>query len=1157
MLYSQRRKSHKLFKAIRFCSVVAVAAGVMAIPVRLSAQNVATLTDVGTSAPAPGPNDMFQLSTSGEAGSPDGLNYYTDNYPSHGGGAPGQTFTTGSNAAGYWLKSLAIKTGGGSSQSTTTPQTYILNIFTVSGATAAGYADFVATNFAFNNGDWLAWSGFSLPLAPKTTYAYCFSRTSSGTGWAQLANASNNPYAAGQIALVPVDGGTITYGASGQFDGVFDLGLALTNPAGPVTLAIVTNLPATAITTTTATLNGEVVSNGNQSPTVTVYYGPGDGGNNAAAWAFSTNTGIENGAYLVTVSGLTTNTSYYFTAAASNAAGIAWARPSLSFSTLAPNLLDLGANPPTPGTYDIAQLSTSGEASSPDGLNYYTDNYPSHGGGTPGQTFTTGSNVPGYWLNTLAIKTGGGGTASTTTLQTYILYIFTVSNNAATPWFSDTATGFGFSDGDWLQWVNLNLLLSPNTTYAYGFSRTASGTGWEQLANASNNPYAGGQIALLPVGGGAINDGASGQFDGVFDLGLSLTNPAGLVSLPVISNSAATGLQPNDATLNGQVLSSGNQVPFVTIYYGPADGGTNASAWAHSVALGLQNGVFSAPVLNLNPNTGYYFTASASNQAGTVWAEPSLSFQTPPSVPILNLATNWGLWQGWGCSLCWWANVFGTRTDLANIVFTTNYTILNGVNLPGLGMNIARYNAGACGTNSVSGQSMVASPNIPGWKQIQGYWLNPSSSDPGTTNWNWNADANQRAMMLMAQARGATIQLFSNSPMWWMLDNFNPSGPTTASTDNLQPAYDDAHAVYLAAIAAYARTNWGVTFNSVEAFNEPHGSWWTATGTQEGCYFDTPTQATVIQYLRTELNNRGLTNMPIAASDETSFDQSLSTWQGFSSTVQRDVDIVTTHDYGYDSGSGLYAAAGGKTLWNTEYGEGDGTGISMATNLDLTFASVHPTAWCYWQPFDGDGWGLIQSDPGSSTISTPNPKYYVLAQYTRHIRPGMTILDSLAANTVAAYSVTNHTLVLVTCNVGPAQTMSFCLTNIPYVAGPVTRWITVPNTSTNYAQYNDVSITNGAFQAAFPANSIQTFQIASVYLTAPTAPVVTATLSGGQLSLSWPGWASNYSLYYATNLKPPVAWLALTNQPQSINGNLDVVVPATNGIAHFYRLKGN
>ena len=1155
-MFNHGHRKPEAFSVVRcFHCFITVAA--VFVPVLLSAQNVATVTDLGANAPTPGANDIAQLRTGGQASSPDGLNYYTDNYPSHGGGAPGQTFTTGSNPAGYWLNTLAIKTGGGNSQSTTTAQAYIMDIFTVSNTTVTTYANFTATNIAFNNGDWLQWSDLSLLLSSNTTYAYCFSRTASGTGWEQLANASNNPYAGGQIALVPVTGGKITYGASGQCDGVFDLGLTLTNLAGPVNLAAVTNLPATAVTTTSATLNGFVVSNGNQSPTVIIYYGPADGGTSASAWAFSTNVGIESGVFSATVSGLATNTTYYFSASASNQAGASWAAPSLSFSTRTPNLLDLGTTVPIPGTYDISQLSTNGETNSPDGLNYYTDNYPSHGGGAPGQTFTTGPNAAGYWLNTLAFKTGGGGTQSTTTPQLYVLYIFTVSGGTATPYFSDTATGFGFADADWLQWVNLNLPLLPNTTYAYSFSRTASGTGWDQLANASNNPYAGGQIALLPVGGGSITYGASGKFDGVFDLGLTLTNPAGPPVLPIVTNSAATGIQPNGATLNGQVLSSGNEVPFVTIYYGQTDGGNNPSAWAYNIPLGLQNNAFSAAALNLNTSTTYYFTASASNQAGVTWAQPSLSFRTLAPAPVLNLTTNWGVWQGWGCSLCWWANVYGTRADLADIVFTTNYTTLNGVDLPGLGMNIARYNAGGCGTNSVNGQFMVASPNIPGWKQIQGFWLNPSSYDPATTNWNWNLDANQRAMMLMAQARGASIQLFSNSPMWWMLDNFNPSGPTTASTDNLQASYDDAHAVYLATIAAYAQTNWGVTFNSVEAFNEPHGSWWTATGTQEGCYFDTASQATVIGYLRTEMNNRGLTNMPIAASDETSYDQSLSTWQGFNSTVQGEVGIVTSHDYAYDGGSGLYAAVGGKTLWNTEYGESDSSGLSLAANMNLTFSTVHPTVWCYWQPLDGGGWGLIQSDVGNYEIATPNPKYYVLAQYTRHIRAGMTILDSLAPDTIAAYSGSNHTLVLVTFNSGAAQTTSFCLTNVPYAAGPVTRWITVPGTSTNYVQYNDVSISNNFFQVNFPANSIQTFEIANVYLSPPAAPVVAATMSGGELSLSWPSWASNYSVYYATNLNPPVAWFLLTNETQTSSGNIGVTLPVTNDKARFYRLKSN
>ncbi len=93
------------------------------------------------------------------------------------------------------------------------------------------------------------------------------------------------------------------------------------------------------------------------------------------------------------------------------------------------------------------------------------------------------------------------------------------------------------------------------------------------------------------------------------------------------------------------------------------------------------------------------------------------------------------------------------------------------------------------------------------------------------------------------------------------------------------------------------------------------------------------------------MNNRGLTNMPIAASDENSYDVALSTWQGFNSTVQGDVGIVTTHGYSLSGGnrSGLHAAMGGKTLWNTEYGESDGTGLSLAGNLGLDFSILHPT----------------------------------------------------------------------------------------------------------------------------------------------------------------------------------------------------------------------
>jgi galactan endo-1,6-beta-galactosidase len=448
----------------------------------------------------------------------------------------------------------------------------------------------------------------------------------------------------------------------------------------------------------------------------------------------------------------------------------------------------------------------------------------------------------------------------------------------------------------------------------------------------------------------------------------------------------------------------------------------------------------------------------------------------------INPNSTWGKWDGWGVSLCWWANVFGTRDDLADIVFTTNYTSLNGVSLPGLGLNIARYNAGGCGSNSVGGATMQVSPKIPPFRQIQGYWQDSNSIDPASSSWNWMADANQRAMLLKAKARGANLlELFSNSPMWWMCRNHNPSGADNGPDDNLQSSSCDQHAIYLAAIARYANDHWGVAFNSVEAFNEPGANWWTATGTQEGCHFAASTQATVIGDLRSELDRRGLASVSVAASDENTCDVATATWNSFNPTVQAQVDRVNTHGYGRGNGRRdlLHSAVAGKKLWDSEYGEGDATGLSLARNLNLDFHRLHPTGWCYWQALDTGGWGLIQSRPGNNWIGPANRKYFVLAQYTRHIRPEMTIIDGGDGNTIAAYDSATRKLVLVTANYGTAQWVTYNLTNFSNAGGPIQSWMTGPG-GTNYQLGTNVVMGQHAFRAWFPKNTVQTFEVENV-----------------------------------------------------------------------------
>ena len=455
-------------------------------------------------------------------------------------------------------------------------------------------------------------------------------------------------------------------------------------------------------------------------------------------------------------------------------------------------------------------------------------------------------------------------------------------------------------------------------------------------------------------------------------------------------------------------------------------------------------------------------------------------------------AVTHGTWEGWGTSLAWFAKIFGDRDDLADALFTTKTVSLGDQTLPGLGMTIARYNLGASSWNEIDGRKMVVSKIIQPFRQIEGFWLDGKSADPQSSSWDWSADAKQRALLLKAKARGAEhFELFSNSPMWWMCANDNPSGAADKTQDNLPAKNYPAFATYLATVARHAKDQWGVAFTSIEPFNEGTSHYWFADCKQEGCHFSAEAQIAFLPLLRAELDRQGLKDLPIAAADESEYDAALRVWNAYPPATKALVTRVNVHGYQMAKGDRAelhrqVVTVSGKKLWNSEHGDKFADGIDMARNLHRDWAALHPTAWCYWQPLDGGnngGWGLLPANLTEATIGKANPKYFVFAQYSRHIRPGMIIVESGHANTLAAYDAPGRKLVLAVFNDGPARDLTFDLSAFTASDAPITSVRTQPTAHVFYQPQPDLVLHDRRFSVTLPEHTVQTFEITGVTLT--------------------------------------------------------------------------
>jgi hypothetical protein len=112
-------------------------------------------------------------------------------------------------------------------------------------------------------------------------------------------------------------------------------------------------------------------------------------------------------------------------------------------------------------------------------------------------------------------------------------------------------------------------------------------------------------------------------------------------------------------------------------------------------------------------------------------------------------------------------------------------------------------------------------------------------------------------------------------------------------------------------------------------------------------------------------------------------------------------------------------------------------------------------------------------------------------------------------------------------------------------------------TTPNYA---DTAVTNGwtyyyVVSAGIGGGESDDSAEANATPREPLQMAASMNAIAGMFTLSWPAWASNYTICAATNLTPPIQWHAMTNQTQNADGTLFLTLPAADGKEQYFWLK--
>lgn len=400
---------------------------------------------------------------------------------------------------------------------------------------------------------------------------------------------------------------------------------------------------ASNMSTNSATLNGFLTSTGDAPTEVWIYWGDNDGSTNKIAWDTNISMGVlSTGAFSTNISGLITNTAYFYRCYASNSAGDVWAPSTASFVTLGNGGIVQSA---VGASSDDAEQFTNGtmDSLSSHDLEMTFNPKPGKGRQIVGVRFTDilvpqGATIQSAYIQ-FSARWDGSGTCSITVrveaADNALTFATGASNISARPLAPSQTT---WDPPSWIANESSTPERTPDLTTLV--QETVNRSGW----------VSGNSMAFVITGSGVRT---AWSYDGSNAAAAVLHIEWGQVSpaVPGVANSPGRIiLGGNSALLAGELLSTGGAPADVTMFWGLNNGGTDKGSWSNSISFGaIPVGTFSAGIPELTPDTTYYYRCYASNSVGDAWADASTAFSTLSEGSLTNgLILYWKFDEGGG-----------------------------------------------------------------------------------------------------------------------------------------------------------------------------------------------------------------------------------------------------------------------------------------------------------------------------------------------------------------------------------------------------------------------------------------------------------------------------------------------------------------------------